>query len=190
MVRIWRASGEELSVTTDELREYMAGESWPDDPNVGTLKDYLRAKHGFPVCLQEVLQANSFLQAATKLEETMELQLVLKAVDGNANLLAAANEFTYDAIGAGRLDVARFLLEAGLPARLFLQEASREGHAGIVDLLLKSRADVDAVLNWSGGSALHEALKSCHGEMPRTRKGKLPFTCHPRTASLGPWPGS
>ena len=162
MVRVWRASGEELSVTTDELREYMAGESWPDDPNVGTLKHYLRAKHGFPVCLQEVLQANSCLQAGAKVEEAMELQLVLKTVDGDAQRFAAGQEFEYYAIGAGRLDVARFLLEAGLPA-LFLPKASREGQAGIVDLLLKSRADVDAQFPWA--SALHEALKSCHGEV-------------------------
>ena len=68
VLRLFRASGEELTVTLEDLG---------GAKTVETLKRHLRARHGFPVSIQAFLHGSEILQDAAELSTSMELQLVL-----------------------------------------------------------------------------------------------------------------
>ena len=66
MLRVFKMSGEELvSTSVGELASVM------------TLKELLRSRYGFPICLQQLLQDSSCLDNSAKLDAPTDLQLVL-----------------------------------------------------------------------------------------------------------------
>ncbi|CAE7218060.1 ANKRD17 [Symbiodinium natans] len=96
----WATSGQPLaSVTQEELSD------------VRTLKQHLRALHGFPICIQQLLHDGHCLEDGCKLEAPMDLQLVLLTVSNTQGGQAEA-ELGLAAI-QGHVEVARFLLAAG-----------------------------------------------------------------------------
>ena len=65
MIRVWRVSGEELAtVPAAELSDAVS------------LQRRLRAKHGIPLCLQQLLYDGRKLVEHDKFDTPMELQLI------------------------------------------------------------------------------------------------------------------
>ena len=160
MLRIWKASGEELAaIPSDELSDVKA------------LKWQLRAQEGIPVCLQQLLHDGSMLADCTELQDVSEVQLVLSCCghgsqnDSHDELLHAA-EF-------GEVDVVRRLLDAGTPQNVAdaagwttLHFASDNGQIEVVRLLLQAGVDPDSP-DHSGMRALHLASDKGYVEVAR-----------------------
>ena len=142
-------------------------------------KSYLRERHGFPVCLQQLLQNGRILLDFEPLEAPSDIQLVLLSVCSTTQRIDAARELIDYAAMQGNVKATRFLLQAGackalidfcVRAALGLQGgwmdtalivASRNGHAEVVSLLLEA-----------GGEATVEKLIAAAGN-GRTETARL-----------------
>ncbi|CAE7828965.1 ANKRD17 [Symbiodinium sp. CCMP2592] len=136
MLRVWKITGVELaSLALEEVT------------GVRTLKKCLRDRHGYPVCLQQLLQDGQVLLDDALLQESddLDLQLVLRP---SPDETMAARELSY-AAQAGHVQVARLLLESadqGFRNRCVLTAlvlAADGGHMEMADMLL----DVGALRN-------------------------------------------
>ena len=117
------------------------------------VKHHLRALHGCPVCLQELLRADSLLENSALLDGPADLQLVVLSVLRPDQMLEAANELVEYAAETGHVEVAMALLGAGADKNMqsdvlesgltALMRASSNGHTEIVRLLLEADADKD-----------------------------------------------
>ena len=101
MLRIWQMSGQELpAVSMEEISDVLS------------LKASLRSRHGFPLCMQELLHNGKSLINSTKLDAPIDLQLILLALSTEVQQDEAAKELTAACV-QGDLEIARQLLEAG-----------------------------------------------------------------------------
>ena len=101
MLRIWQMSGQELSaISIEEISD------------VWDMKAALLRQHGFPKCMQQLLHNGINLDNSTKLDEPIDLQLVLKPLSTEAQRLEAATELVASC-AQGDLETARLLVEAG-----------------------------------------------------------------------------
>ena len=80
---------------------------------VGDLKRELRRLHGFPLCMQQLLQSGNILDDFSELDAPAELQLVLLSSLSSAIQQGRADSEFVDACAHGQLETARLLLEAG-----------------------------------------------------------------------------
>ena len=144
MLCVWSVSGQELAaVPTGDAIEDVIG-----------LKRHLRSQHGFPVCLQQLLQAGRCLRDCDPLVGPVDLQLVLLAAFSPKQTTQAENEFLEYAVGTGHVEVGRALLAAGVhpdscykrsgvSGETALIRASRNGRVEIARLLLDAGADAN-----------------------------------------------
>ena len=139
---------------------------------VSDLKFELRAVHGFPFCMQQLLHRSQILEDSTKLDACMDLQLVLRPLPAY-QYLKASYEFD-DACKSGLMKVARFLLQAGMDKnntwqrdRTGLMQAARGNHVEIVQMLLQARASKD-LRDAQGITALMHAAGDGRVEVART----------------------
>ena len=157
MLRLWKISGEELPNIDKEGLE-----------NVKGLKLRLRALHGFPVCLQQLLCDGRRLENSASLELVRDVQLVLLPVSG-APRLQVSDELL-DALSYGHTEAARLLLKAGadqdmrIPGngQTALMFASEEGRVDAVRLLLEAGADQDLCDVLEDSTALMFACEEGH----------------------------
>lgn len=157
MLRVFACvSGQELlAVSTEELGD------------VKTLKSRLRELHGFPLCLQRLVKDGQVLDDSLQLEEPWDLQLLLASLTPEKQV-EARSELRDFAASTGNVDVAQFLLNAGvcemdtdteMPAiTASLIRAAECGHTAVAMLLLDG-ADRDAK-----HEALVAACKNGHAE--------------------------
>ena len=104
MLRVWRISGEELAaINAQEVSD------------VRDLKKILRKLHGFPMCIQKLLHDGKALDSSTKLENPIDMQLVLLSLSSLAQQEEAANELTAYACEHGHVE-SGLLLENFLSA--------------------------------------------------------------------------
>lgn len=140
MLRVYRTSGEELVALAEEE---VVGLTVP------ALKERLRETHGFPVCMQHLLQCGSVsdLMDSASLEPLMELQLYLKPITDLQMGRVAARELVEFAAPCGKADTVRLLLDGvdinwkDGSGQTALAIASRKGFVRIVRLLLEAGAD-------------------------------------------------
>ena len=153
MLRVWRPSGQELAVENAAALE-----------DVAAVKQFLSEAHGFPVYLQQLVQGGSVLADDTKLEDHVELQLVLLPIHGcSPNLkirdLAASDLATAAALN--RVKMVQCLLEAGAEKDCWdedgwtaLMWSSLNGHLEVARVLLEAGACKDFWTN-TGMTALN-----------------------------------
>ena len=135
MLRIWRISGQELpAVSMEKVLD------------VRDLKASLRSLHGFPMCMQQLLHKGNSLDNSTKLDVTMDLQIVLRAPESERE----AELELLEACSQGYLKIASLLLEAGAnknakadEGKTALMLAAEKGHVEIARLLLEAGANKD-----------------------------------------------
>ena len=161
MIRVWRVSGEELAtIPAEELSD------------VVSLQRQLRAKHGMPVSLQNLLHDGRKLSEQDKIGVPLELQLILATcVQGTER--KAAQEL-HEAASAGEVEVVRLLLRSGVDkdftdsstGSTALISASGNGHVEVVRMLLQGGAAKD-VANRFGNTALINASGNGHAEVAR-----------------------
>ena len=139
MLRVWLASGRELAALPVV-----------DMSHVMDLKRHLRTWHGYPVCLQELLQAEGLLENSAPLDGPVDVQLVVLSILKPDRMAEAANELVEYAAETGHVEVARALLEAGADKDFLsssgmtaLMQASSKGHLEVVRLLLQAGAEQD-----------------------------------------------
>ena len=158
MIRIWRISGQELtSISVDEIS------------HVQDLKSSLRRLHGFPICMQQLLRDSISLDNATRLDASIDLQLVLLAPSASV----AATELL-EVCEAGNLEAVRALLEAGADSDFrgdhdsytAIMSAAQNGHVEVAGLLLAAGADKDSQ-GGDGYTALGFAAANGHFEIAR-----------------------
>ncbi|CAE7688208.1 Ankrd17 [Symbiodinium pilosum] len=139
MLRICQMSGEELpAVSLKKVRD------------VSALKQELRRLHGFPLCMQQLLHNDNSLDPATKLEEPMDLQLVIVPISEMRQFYDSLDEML-DVCHTGQTEVLRQLMDTGLVERAKdtkdrrgytpLISASDRGHVEIARMLLDIGAD-------------------------------------------------
>ena len=139
MLRVWSASGHELVSEPPNLFR-----------GVPDLKRHLRTQHGYPVCLQQLLQESSCLEEGAVLEP-VDLQLVVLSSLSAEQLPGAARELYEYAARQGHVEVARRLLDLGVDMEwqdpffdmTALMRASCDGHQEIVALLLEAGCEKD-----------------------------------------------
>ena len=167
MFRVSMPSGEELSTISEE--ELGA------ERTVNSLKYCLREHYGYPVCLQSLLHASMKSRGNLELESAMELQLLLLSVPG-ADPSEVAKQLL-DAAGGGRLQVLRWLVEAGVDKDLCTAEgkyetalvrASEMGHVETVRWLLDAGAGMD-LFGVDNQTALIKAAHEAQVEVVRLR---------------------
>ena len=164
MLRVWSVSGQELTAAP-------AGTTFED---VIQLKGHLRSKHGFPVCLQQLLHAGRCLEDGAPLVGLVEVQLVLLSTLSRTQMPQAKREFLEYAASAGPVEVGRALLAAGVDKNMqhestgltALSLASFKGHIEIVRLLLDAGAHKDSQ-DRLGQTALMHASRKGHVEIVR-----------------------
>ena len=138
MLCVWSVSGQELaSAPTGHTFEDVIG-----------LKCHLRSQHGFPVCLQQLIQTGRCLDDDASVVGLVDLQLVLLSTLSPEQMPQAEREFLEHAVDTGHAEVARALLAAGVDKNLedkygasALMRASVKGHVEIVHVLLDAGAD-------------------------------------------------
>ena len=158
MIRIWRISGQELtSISVDEIS------------HVQDLKSSLRRLHGFPICMQQLLRDSISLDNATRLDASIDLQLILLAPSASV----AATELL-EVCESGNLEAVRALLEAGADSDFrgdhdsytAIMSAAKNGHVEVAGLLLAAGADKDSQ-GGDGYTALGFAAANGHFEIAR-----------------------
>ena len=92
MLRVWNLSGEELAAMT------MEGLS-----DVKNLKLELRALHGHPVSMQQLMHGGASLEDATKLDSPMDLQLVILLAGAQTDSDEVAEELVSYAAAEGHV---------------------------------------------------------------------------------------
>ncbi|OLQ15062.1 Ankyrin repeat domain-containing protein 17 [Symbiodinium microadriaticum] len=135
MLRVWSVSGVELtSVSKEECRL------------VRDVKEHLRTRRGFPVCLQQLLCEGRCL--GDDVEPPSDLQVVrLTELHGNQEGIAG-QEFV-EAARSGNIEAVRFLLEAGVKkdwgdeGGFTALHRAAEKHAEICSLLLEAGAGTE-----------------------------------------------
>ena len=107
MLRVWGMSGAELcSLTKEELTEELKV--------VADLKLHLRKLHGFPPCLQELLDGSRKLEDAVTLETPWDMQLLLKTSStGTEAAKMSMNMEFFEAAFKGPTEAVQLLLAAG-----------------------------------------------------------------------------
>ena len=161
MLRIWQMSGQELpTASMDEISDVLS------------LKTSLRSRHGFPLCMQQLLCNGNSLDNSTKLEAPIDLQLVLLTLSKEVLQVEAAKELAEVCLQGG-LTTARLLLEAGVnqdakndEGHTALMLAAGNGHVEMARLLLAAGADKD-LQNRFGNTALMRAAENGHVEIAR-----------------------
>ena len=164
MLRVWSVSGQELAAVP-------TGDAFED---VRGLKRHLRSQHGFPVCLQQLLQAGRCLGDLDPLAGPADLNLVLLSALGAEQMPQAKSELLEYVVDASHVEVGRALLAAGVDKNIVEDEygetalicASSKGCVEIVLLLLDADADKNARNVW-GVSALMQASLEGHVEIAR-----------------------
>ena len=158
MIRVWRVSGEELAAISVE-----------ETSDVSELKKQLRKQNGIPLCMQQLLHNGSVLDDSTKLQPTMEVQLVLSSMSTTAQQKAAATELV-DACEQCDVAVVRVLAEAIAgkdPQDQSFKEAlvygAQKGNVQIARLLLQAGAEKD-MQSRAGRTALMYAALHNHPE--------------------------
>ena len=153
MIHVWTLSGQELAtVPTGKVG------------SVQSLQHYLHSNYNIPVCMQQIVHDGCAL------EDGGHVQLVLLPIPASSQ-----TEVVGALIGAcakGRVEIARFLLEAGVDkdlhpdGQLALNRASDRGHAESVQLLVAWFANMDFV-DRSGNTALTCSSSKGHIEVVR-----------------------
>ena len=158
MLCVRGVSGKELTVIGDQ-----------EVADVSTLKRFLRELHGWPLCMQKLLQGDSILDDSTKLKGPLEICLVLESLSCQEKqvIVQASAELADCASQSGLVKTARLLLDAvadmdmeEVDCEEFLQDAfdkaAEHGNVEIARLLL------EAGLNriWDRESAKVDALSS------------------------------
>ena len=160
MLRVWRASGQELAAIRAE--EFIKAKE---------VKQHLLEEHGLPICLQQLVHDGRILADDDKLDASMDLQLVLLTISGHSQRLTdAAIEHLASACRQNQVDAVRCLLEAGIGdhvdsrdrgGKTALMHASEHGHLEVARLLVEAGADIHC-LNHDGKTALMYASVSGH----------------------------
>ena len=83
---------------------------------VSALKQELRRLHGFPLCMQQLLHNDDSLDPAMKLEEPMDLQLVIVPISEMRQFYDSLDEML-DVCHTGMTEVLRQLMDTGLVER-------------------------------------------------------------------------
>ena len=155
MIRVRRVTGEELAaIPVEELSD------------VASLQRWLRAKHGMPVSLQQLLHDNRKLEDHDMLGAPMELQLILATTAQDTE----AKDELYEAASAGEVEVVRILLQSGVGPNVrkhsltALMSASLNGHVEVVRLLLEGGAAINST-DGMGHTALIRASEQGHAEV-------------------------
>ena len=138
---------------------------------MGCLKRELRRLHNFPICLQLLLHNSNVLHDSTKLDASLDIQLVL--LSNCTDLQKEAESELLYAGKNGRAEIAKSLLEARVHPdssdgtdRTALVHAALHGHVEVVQLLLGADAD----MHWMderGNTALTYALAKGHAQIAR-----------------------
>ena len=188
MLRIREMSGRELpAVSMEEISDVLS------------LKHSLRSRHGFPLCMQQLLHNGNCLDNSTELDAPIDLQLVLLTISTEVQKVEATEEL----IGAcvqGDLEIARRLLEAGANKsakdhedNTALNLVAENAHVE-AQLLLDAGADKD-LQDCSGITALMLAAENGHVEVVRllleagARKDLQHFYGHTALMlAAGKWP--
>ena len=163
MLRIWSVSGQELAAVP-------TGDTFKD---VIDLKRHLRSRHGFPVCLQQLLEAGRCLGEYDPLVGPVDLQLVLLSALNAEQMPQAESEFIESAED-GLVEVGRALWAAGVDKNVQFEStrqtalmlASRNGHMEIARLLLDAGAEPN-LWDCDGETALMCASSRGHVEIVR-----------------------
>ena len=185
MVRIWRVSGKELpAISVEDLsgerilkrsRTSREGNEITDTlrPDVGGLKRELCRLHGFPLCQQDLLHEGKRLENSTKLDDSMDLQLVFLPLATDVLQREAANEFL-DACMNGDKRTAQSLLDAGVDKDVRrhdnyytgLMLAAINGNLDIAQMLLEVGADKE-MQDYLGETALINAAREGYAGIVR-----------------------
>ena len=164
MLCVWSVSGQKLAAAP-------VGDTFED---VLELKRHLRSQHGFPVCLQQLLQAGRCLEDGAALVEPVDLELVLLSTLSPKQMPQAERELFECAAEAGHVEAVRALLAAGVDKDLenfetgetALMRASSKGHVEMARLLLEAGADMNLQFLF-GECALLSASFKGHAEIVR-----------------------
>ncbi|CAE7547526.1 Kidins220, partial [Symbiodinium microadriaticum] len=111
MLRVWRPSGEELVIMSENKLK-----------DVAALKRNLCEFYGFPVYLQQLVHDNGVLADEIKLDACVDLQLLLLQVSDQTRDCAALDLMS--AARKNHIKMARCLLECGAvkDSQAFLQK--------------------------------------------------------------------
>ena len=169
MLHVWMVSGRKLAAMAPQASK---------KSDVKSLKEHLRNLHNFPVCLQQVLHDGKCLEDFMILDVKMDLQLVLlTALSTLQQQHAGAKELLQYAASEGHVEVARLLLQAGVPKDLHFPDvvgdetalslASFKGHVELVRLLLETHADTEVRAGQGRFTAIVSACFNGHVEVAR-----------------------
>ena len=161
MILICMVSGEELpSISVEGVR------------HIGDVKRSLRALHGFPLCMQELLHDGKCLKDWERIDAPMDLQLVLKAPCSGEEKHELLSKFA-SICDSGQPEAARLLFEAGVDKNLQNEDGTTDlmiaagtGSLDIVRLLLEAGADTD-LKDSSGRTVLMQAAENGYVEIAR-----------------------